>query len=150
MGCFAAGCSAAGIPRCIERVQMGNKQIIGAVVLVIVIVAAGIWIGRSMRAPGMPLGVAGEMVKKIDFKTMEVVEQTRAKWLELHGKLNLYKNPKTGEYTVVDMMKCASCGADIPILPMTDELFKKGFPAIRQAETEYKCPKCGKSPFSGR
>jgi hypothetical protein len=127
--------------------QMGGKQSLVAVVVVIVIVAAGIWLTRSMRAPGMPAGVAGQMVKKMDYKTMEVVTLPFGKWMELYyGKYNLYKNTKTGEYTMVDVMSCRSCGAEIPVMPVTPEVAKNGPAAAHQAIAEYKCPKCGKSP----
>ena len=127
---------------------MGNKRIIAAVALVIVVVAAGIWMVRSIRAPRMPDWVANELVKKIDYKTQEIVALPLGKWMGLHyGKYNLYKNPKTGENTMVDVMKCASCGAEIPEMPLTEELARKGHDVVQEARSEYKCPKCGKASY---
>ena len=149
MGCLAAVSRAARIPlRRIERVRMGNKLILLAVV--IVIVAAGIWMGRSMRAPKMPDWVANELVKKIDYKTQEIVALPLGQWVGLYsGKYNLYKNSKTGEYTMVGIIKCRSCGAEIPEMPLTEELANKGHDVVHQAMADYKCPKCGKSPDPG-
>ena len=148
MGCSAASARAVGIPlRRIERVQMSSKQILIAVVTVIVIVVAGVWLTRSMRGPGMSGQVAGQVAKKIDYKSMETVSLPLGKWMDLYyGKYNLYKNPKSGEYTMVDTIKCRSCGAEIPEMPLTEEFAKKGHDAVQQAMTDYKCPKCGKSP----
>jgi predicted RNA-binding Zn-ribbon protein involved in translation (DUF1610 family) len=48
---------------------------------------------------------------------------------------------------MVDVMKCGSCGAEIPEMPLTEELAKQGHDVVHQAMADYKCPKCGKSPF---
>ena len=82
-----------------------------------------------------------------------------------------FKNPKTGEYTVVAAMKCASCGQLIPkpeipadLLPPPPPPEEKGSKmaeiagkqkymqakamAMMKVLREYKCPKCGKSAWT--
>jgi ribosomal protein L37AE/L43A len=57
----------------------------------------------------------------------------------------VYKNPKTGQYTLVGVFTCANCGKDIPGMAVPDEATVKG--DFRKMRAEYVCPYCGKSPF---
>jgi transposase-like protein/DNA-directed RNA polymerase subunit RPC12/RpoP len=121
-----------------------------AVAAVVVVVAVAITLGvlRVRGQQGPPEAVLKEMVKMMDYKTLESVSLPRSEWEGLRDKTpktNVYKNPKTGQYTLVDIFKCANCGKDIPAIAVTDELAVNG--DFRKMRAEYVCPYCGKSPF---
>jgi DNA-directed RNA polymerase subunit RPC12/RpoP len=104
--------------------------------------------GMPEGAARLPEGLASQIVKKIDYQTFEVISLPLGTWVGLHyGKHNLYKNPKTGKPTMVDIIKCYPCGQEIPEMPLTEELAEKGPEAVSQAMTDYRCPKCGMSPY---
>ena len=69
----------------------------------------------------------------MDDKTFVIVTKTRAEWERLGHKGLRYKNPESGEYTVADIIPCASCEEHIPAPPdMSKETMET-----------YMCPKCG-------
>jgi hypothetical protein len=101
-----------------------------------------------VREPRPPDWVISHVLEKIDYKTLEIVSMPLGKWMDLrYGNYGLYKNPKTGEPTMVNIMVCHSCGAKIPEMPVTQELAHKGQDALQEARAAYRCPKCGKSPY---
>jgi predicted RNA-binding Zn-ribbon protein involved in translation (DUF1610 family) len=56
----------------------------------------------------------------------------------------LYKNPKTGEFTIYNMITCRHCGANIPgpyVPPGTSDA-----ETMKILHGGYLCPKCGHSP----
>jgi len=117
------------------------------VAVVLLAIAAVIWAMRMTGGKRMPAAVAGEVVRRIDFKTLEVIELPRSEWMGLRGKYNLYKNPKTGRFTVVDVMRCASCGEEIPVFPVTEEAAAEGPAGVMKLRRAYRCPKCSKPAY---
>jgi len=107
-----------------------------------------------------------KQVTKIDENTLEVMTMTGREWLTLGQKNGKFKNPKTGEYTMVLPITCGNCGELIPPPkpPKPPEgLDLAGKPAstpeedsrrkslMRKMEAEYAktlreavCPRCGK------
>ena len=61
---------------------------------------------------------ANKKLDMIDMKTLEIFSEMFANWEGKYEPMpdapDHFKNPKTGEYTVVAAMKCASCGQLIP------------------------------------
>ncbi len=96
-------------------------------------------------------------------KTFEVFAETVRDWATKYAPdaSGRYKNPKTGEYTMVNVMKCASCGRPIPVPTLPDDLRPKSASgprpsreasqalaaAMQKFELTYKCPLCGKNAF---
>lgn len=96
---------------------MDMKKLVAMAVLVVVIVVAVVIVVKrtSNEAPPMT-AEADKTLDMIDMKSLEVFSETPADW---NGKYaadasGRHKNPKTGEYTIVEAMKCASCGQLIP------------------------------------
>ena len=125
--------------------ETGKKAAV-VVVLVIVIVGAVVWIAKAgRRSTTMPEAMRKEMITRVDEETLEAISLTREEWRELAEpvpavveegadprqvrRVPRWKNPKTGQYTVVPAIQCASCGADLP-----GTMFPIGFGT---------CPKCG-------
>ncbi len=142
---------------------MDTKKVLAIVVLVVVIALAVVFAMR--RNSGTAL--TGQMdatrnsqmaakIDKIDNKTFEVFSETLADWNSKYApdKSGHWKNPKTGEYTIVPVMKCASCGALIPYpeMPMASsgKGARRGMNMERQEQevlADYMCPKCGKHAY---
>ena len=129
---------------------MQEPKKIGAIIaLSFVIAASVVWIikfqfgGAPRRNPQMEK----EGIAKVDEETLEVITLTRKEWRDfrppqpaLNGegsdigssfRVPHWKNPNTGEYTMVPAITCRSCGAQLP-----GTMFPMGFG---------ECPKCGKS-----
>ena len=142
---------------------MRTRNIAKAALFAAVIVAAGcsgpspIVIELPMPKPVTPPNesewVWTSKVSKIDVKTLEVVEMTLREW---HGKCapdktGRFKNPKTGKCTMTDIMACAACGKQIPVPQLPDSALnlpeREKAAAMDKARQEYKCPRCGQSPF---
>ena len=124
---------------------MEKTKIVGIIVLVIVIVAgAWITIERMKGTPKAPDYVLKRPIDRIDEKSLEVITQTIGQWEGLGQRAGKYKNPKTGAYTMVNVMTCRSCGAKIPAVLIPD-----GTPPDQRdaMENSYLCPKCGKHPM---
>jgi len=107
---------------------------------------------------------AKKLKAKIDMNSFEVFAETDDDWLSKYApdKSGRFKNPKTGEYTMVEPMTCASCGQLIPVpadMPPPPHPFLgrgKGVDtagafaaakALAEFKLKYKCPKCGKPAF---
>ena len=132
----------------------GKKTVVSALLLAVIIVAVVIAVKRNMSKPEMPDWRQNQQIERIDIKSFEVITERQGDW---DGKYapdasGRYKNPKTGEYTMVGVMKCAACGQFIPNLQIPAELRGKPVPmaTMEKLKSEYKCPKCGKNPFQGR
>ena len=145
---------------------MDTKKVVVIVVLVVVIVVAAVFTAKrtsgkqgSAALEAAQKGQIAAKVDKIDNKTLEVFSETLSDWKTKYAPdaEGHFKNPKTGEYTMVGAMKCASCGADIPYPDLPAELLgSKGKGARRGGNPEarmeqilanYMCPKCGKHAY---
>jgi len=137
----------------------GGKKVVIAVVLILIIIAAVVWQLKRTGAIGgakMPDYVLDRKYWKIDNKTLESVELSLREWRSLgHDEHRRYKNPKTGTYTMVDRMRCGSCGEWIPVPESPALSPKPGGPGTEQdpalqaekIRNEYICPRCGKHAF---
>ena len=153
---------------------MEGKKLAAAVVLIIVVVVAIVFAAKRMSSsPPPPSWVLDTKVQKIDYKTQELFTESNGDWIGKYAPdvTGRYKNPKTGACTLVDPMKCAACGATIsgpqfyealhpagaapaaPVAVGTNGLPPMAPPnmvdpsVIEKIKSEYRCPKCGKSPF---
>ncbi len=132
---------------------MGPKKIAAVVVLIVVIVFAIVFMakraGLSTGGPTPPKWVLEQPVERIDMKSGEVITKQLQEWDKLGQKDGAYKNPTSGDYTMVSPMVCAACKAKIPSpTPPADLMAGKGDPAAMQKWQEtVKCPKCGKNPY---
>ena len=146
---------------------MSLKNIATAVLLLAVIAAAvAIAVTRvrseTKQQPTYLQMEANRLATKIDMKSLEVFSETDNDWTTKYApdKSGHFKNPKTGEYTMVEPMTCASCGQmiptpDLPPLPRggrgvkIDPKVASGMVKARMDfEQTYKCPKCGKPAFA--
>jgi rRNA maturation protein Nop10 len=143
---------------------MDPKKIGVVVALVAVIVIAVVLTAKRTSSTGAPAAVkaaqealSAAKVDKIDKTTYEIFTETAADWQSKYAPdaSGHYKNPKTGEYTMTSVIKCASCGAlipapDMPVEPQT----AKGMDRVRLMREEqeirhnYKCPKCGRDAYA--
>jgi hypothetical protein len=146
---------------------MKLKKIALIVLLIAVIAAAAVVAAIRVQSElkGPPL-LLDQKFDKIDMKSFEIVSETLRDWNTKYtpDASGHYKNPKTGQYTMVDVMKCASCGQLIPVPDMplelrsNPELVKARGRGMREAalammaarekfERNYKCPKCGRNAY---
>ena len=142
---------------------MTRRQTVLVALLIAVIAAAGVFAGLRVwnEIKGPSVGAEFKF-EKIDMKSYEVFGETNSDWQTKYtpDASGHWKNPKTGEYTLTYMMKCASCGRPIPMPQLPAELRPKtasGRPsradteaiaeAMHQYELIYKCPLCGKNAF---
>jgi rRNA maturation protein Nop10 len=143
---------------------MDPKKIGVVVALLVVIVIAAVLTAKRTRGTGASAAVKAEQealsavkIDKIDQKTFDIFTETVADWQSKYAPdaSGHYKNPKTGEYTMTSIIKCASCGAlipaaDVPAVPPT----AKGMDRVRLVREEqeirrnYKCPKCGQNAYA--
>jgi hypothetical protein len=147
---------------------MDRKKLVVIAVLVVVIVVAVVIASKRTANVGPPVELteAGKAkVDMIDMKTLEVFSELSTDWQTKYAPdaSGHFKNPKTGEYTVVKAMKCASCGQLIPVpetpanllppkptargLAAKGESIKYGQAmgmARMQVMRDYICPRCGK------
>jgi len=149
-----------------------KMKVVAAALLIAVIAAAVIFgviqVRNQLKGPTTYLDMK---FQKIDMNSYEVFAETRSDWTTEYAPdaSGHYKNPKTGAYTMVDMMKCASCGQPIPVPHVPPEVFsraslakytpppdsRRGPPpevlsrmaAAAAWESTYKCPRCGKNAF---
>jgi predicted RNA-binding Zn-ribbon protein involved in translation (DUF1610 family) len=103
--------------------------------------------------PTPPEWVLRQPAEKIDETSFKLITKTLGEWERLGRRKGKYKNPETGEYTMVDVMVCAACGQKIPLPVVPGIALPKrgdasGHPsshlgAIQEILRNYKCPKCG-------
>ena len=151
----------------------GKKIAIYVVLLAVVIGAVVLAVKRVASNPAPPSWVLAQQVQKIDCKTLELVSASLGDWNSKYAPQasdsKRWKNPKTGEYTMVDPIKCAACGQLIPGPDYSATLrhaaptapaaaTSNGLPPpmpasdvdmtlFQKIQREYRCPKCGKIPF---
>ena len=100
-------------------------------------------------ADAKPLEVRARMFLLIDENSFEVIERTKPEWDELYSEeLAKWKNPATGEFTMVPAKKCGSCGEIVPrvVFPPAEFEGLSGLQADFKKErmqAEYRCPLCG-------
>ena len=129
----------------------GSKRIvIGAVLLIVIIVAAVFALKRAVGTPPQAPQLA-MMVEKIDMKTLDVITESEGDWVGKYAsnEQGFYKSPKTGEYTMVPAIKCASCGQPVPD-PFVVAGVRPGKIPVEEMEkitSEAKCPRCGKNVY---
>ena len=147
---------------------MKPKKIALIGLLVAVIAAAAVVAAiraRNKLLELTPPPLMDQKFDKIDMKSFEVISETLRDWNSTYAPdaSGHYKNPKTGQYTMVDAMKCASCGQLIPVPDLPPEAqtnparnmrgpgvgkaMKVWLEAKRKFELNYKCPKCGKNAY---
>ena len=129
----------------------GKKIATSAILIAIAIVAVAFAVKRITGGPKPPTWVLDEQVQKIDTKSLELVKEPVRDW---EGKYapdasGRCKNPKTGEYTLVDPMTCGVCGQLIPAMQIPPNLQDDARIAfIMKFQRDYKCPRCGKNPYT--
>jgi hypothetical protein len=153
--------------------SMGGKNVVIGAVLIVVVIAVIFTAKRMTGAPPPPDYVMDQKVEKIDYESQDLITESLRDWIGKYAPdaAGRFKNPKTGKYTMVDAFKCGACGELIPVLQVPPELQPKTPEAppaasgdkslpppmhgrsgidptvMMKLRQEYKCPKCGKSPF---
>jgi hypothetical protein len=153
--------------------QLRGDWVIGAVMIAVVVVTSVIAVLPTTRGPQPPAWVLDQQIQKIDYKTLEIAKESHRDWMGKYAPdaSGRCKNPKTGEYSMVDAFHCRACGKLIPVPEVPPELRmgRRSLPAAAggnkaaasadpRAEVGrmasfmnprqyYKCPRCGKSPF---
>jgi len=130
----------------------GSKKVI-LVVLLAAVIGGALWfaLSRSVLRRGAtpPARYLALPVAKIDEKTLQVITKTLGEWQKIGQRNGRYRNPETGEYTMLDVTVCQYCGGKIPIPPQTHVAPQSsggnGSPEI-PVETQQivRCPLCGK------
>ena len=140
------------------------KKIITVVVLLAIIVVVVVFGIKRMNigGPKPPEFYFTEQVQKIDLESKEIFTLTRREWLKRRLKDGKkFKNPNTGEYTVVSAIKCPGCGKLIPSIEhlLPARKIDSTAPDFEEARrvldlekdkitSEYKCPECGMRVYS--
>ena len=129
----------------------GGKKIVAIVVLLVVIVAVVSYtIRKRVAPPAMPDHATSREVERIDSKTNTGVVKTHGEWLKLGHKDGKYRNPETGEYTMVAPMTCNSCGKKIPRPETPADIEELGAEGQDDINANYMCPLCGEHAFEPR
>ena len=130
----------------------GGKKVLAVVVLLVVIVgAAGLILKHTADRDAPPSPVMKQPIELIDAETGEFLTRSLQEWKDDGMQENRYKNPKTGEYTMAEPIKCFSCGevVPMPVLPSVDpnttppEDMPRLSDEREKKKAEAKCPKCG-------
>lgn len=122
-------------------------------VSLVALVGAGLFLRRKFRPPP-PRWALDFMEKKIDSETLEIVQKSTREWQRLGRRNSRWKNPGTGAYTFASIMTCPHCGQQIPQpdYPAPGSVTLKRGEEItdvyERIEAEYRCPRCGKCPFT--
>ena len=131
----------------------GGKKIIVIVILLAVIIAFGVFIAKKLGRgePKQPGFVLARPSEQIDLESLEVMTKPLGEWRSLGHKDGKYKNPNTGNYTMVPTAICAACREKIPMPGMTTSTTPSNDAADppeagqtrRDRIRESKCPRCG-------
>ena len=115
------------------------------VVLLAFIIAAGVFLVKraEIGGPKSPQWLLDRPVERIDSESLELITKTRGEWDRLGAKNWKYKNPDSGEYTMVLPIVCAACGEKIPMLDLPSADMDAQNAQMRELMDEYECPKCG-------
>ena len=134
----------------------GSKKIVFAVVLIMIIVFAIVWISRRGGGRGTierPNELTGQMEEKIDARSGKIFTKTMGEWekLDYSHMGYVWKNPETGEFTVVNIITCPHCGERIPdrlrtVKEIMDPAAMEPQAQVAAAQA-YTCPKCGGKPL---
>jgi rRNA maturation protein Nop10 len=143
-----------------------KKTALMALLVAVTAAAAVVAVKRVQSEINGPPLLMDRKFDKIDVNSLEIFSETLRDWTTKYAAdaSGRCKNPRTGEYTMVDTMKCASCGQIIPVPQIPADLgpspelvkargrgFAKEILALMNAKEEflrnYKCPKCGKNAF---
>ena len=133
----------------------GKKFAVIAILLVVIVIAI-VWVGKwQFRGAEAPEWFTEEMaqqeVEMIDEGTNETMTKTRREWEELGRREGKYKNPDTGEFTMLAAMVCPAClkKIPVPVPPHGEKPTREEMIAFDQVLREYACPKCGARGFLG-
>ena len=122
----------------------GTKKVVVAVVLALIIVGAIILIvktARGSRTVKLPPQIRDKQVERMDEKTFQIVSRSLGEWNKIERKNGRYKNPETGEYNMVEIVTCQSCGERVPSpfsFPIDDPS------KLGRMMAAHTCAKCGK------
>ena len=122
-----------------------RKVVIGAVAILVIIATAVIIVRKTHLLGGIEITdqVLNKPVEKVDTKTLEVMSLPLQQWVKLGGNEKwLYKNPKTGEFTMATPITCRNCGAKIPEPELPVDVAE-----AEAAMRKVTCAKCGKCPY---
>ena len=131
----------------------GKRIIYTAVLVALIIVTAIVCYHRLGGGQAIPERILKEPMSKMDTKTMEIVTLSREDW---QGKYKpdasgYYKNPKTGEYTMAEIITCARCGKQVPEKSFLHEITQVGIlqrkAVMEKLRSECVCPYCKKNPY---
>ncbi len=134
----------------------GGKKALVVIVILALVVAIAVWVMRSGSSEKGSEDARDIFNRKpmelVCEETLEVITKPRGEWIELGcSEENKYKNPKTGNYTMMTPMKCESCGEKIPLVVieapegLDDEATIR---YIENKERELICPRCKKPVYS--
>ena len=126
--------------------ERGKKLTLVIALVLIALVALGLSLTMVLGTgrPKPPEWYLKLPVEKIDQNSYKLISKTAAEWQRLGEQNGKFKNPETGAYTMVEPLWCQGCKAKIP----TPEGLTHGTVAVFRST--YKCPKCGKNPWTGR
>ena len=124
----------------------GERKTVVVIILLAVIIVAGALIAKNFRtgASKPPSFVTERPVEKIDKETLEPITLPLSEWEKLGIQDGMWKNPETGEFTVLSITVCSSCGKKIPAPPLPIDPDAAAYDEIRR---EYVCPRCGKKAY---
>jgi len=125
----------------------GKKIGLVVVLIVVTVLAVGITVKRNVAGEKPPDYVLEREYEKIDMVTIEPMTLTMAEWAKLGKQGGKYKNPDTGEFTMVNAMVCHACGEKIPVPDLPAGAEMQGAGALDQIHAEYMCPKCKEHAF---
>jgi len=91
-----------------------NRILVTAALILIAAAAIGVLLKKFVAKRGPPAWVLETLEEKIDTETLEVLALPVEKWRKLGEQGGAFKNPRTGKYTMVSVIVCASCGQKIP------------------------------------
>ena len=126
------------------------KKIAKTAGLIVVVIGSVGWGIMASRRPPVKMSpwFLAQPEEKIDAESFELFTKTREEWQKLQLSTGyVWKNPKTGKYTVVDEVVCIACREKIPLpLVMLHPSHSKDpkyvFEYMGKYQS-YKCPKCG-------
>ena len=117
-----------------------------SLLLIAGLIVGGVGVWKSLNRGGMtpPDHVMNSPQTRIDTNTLDTVTLSRSEWSKLGEKDGLCKNPKTGDYTMALVVRCASCGKEIPKPAAMPDPEHQTYERLKKAYEESTCPRCGK------
>ena len=83
-------------------------------------------------------------------KTRKLFTKTIAEWEKLGPKDGKFKNPETGEYTLVRPMQCFACWKTIPSAGMPETRADAAGSETDGLPAKRTCPECGNNAYPPR